>query len=160
MARYFGSGEQTLAATADTAISLETNASTAQRSWIYEVNMANVGTPADLVSIYLIGKISASNSAGTAVTPTKLDEADRVAQIILLSNMTAEPTYTNTVEALNTPANGDLLRVGLNHRGTYRWVAPPGGELVAPAVDNDGIGGKSDHASATTDFMIGFHWYE
>jgi hypothetical protein len=159
MARYYGSGEQTLTSTADSALSLTSNTGTVQRNWVYEISMANVGTPADLVSIYLIGKVTAGG-AGSTVTATLLDEADRAAQAILLSNLTAEPTYQNTIVALSTPAQGDLLRVGLNHRGTYRWVAPPGGEFVCPAVSGDGIGGKSNHASATTDYMIGVNWNE
>lgn len=159
--RYFASGEQSLTGTTtpDSAISLVANASTVQRNWVYEINMANVGTPADLVSIYLIGKVTAGGS-GTTVTATLLDEADRAAQAVVLSNLTTEPTYQNTTVALSTPAQGDLLRVGLNHRGTYRWVAPPGGEFVCPAVAGDGIGGKSNHTSATTDYMIGVHWNE
>jgi len=38
--------------------------------------------------------------------------------------------------------------------------SPPGGEFVAPATTTDGLGGKADHASAETDYMIGFHWVE
>ena len=157
-ARYFASGEQTLVATADSAISLVSNTSV-QRNWVYEINLANNGTPADLVSIYLIGKVTAGGS-GTSVVGSLLDEADQAAQALVLSNLTSEPTYQNTIVALSTPAVGDLLRIGLNHRGTYRWVAPPGGEFVTPAVAGDGIGGKADHASAVTNYMIGCHWNE
>jgi hypothetical protein len=161
MARYFASGQQTLTSVADSAVTVSSNTATVQRNWIYEINMGNVGTPADLVSIYLIGKITANNSANaTAVTPTLLDEADRAAQAQAFSNHTGEPTYQAGTVALNIPTQGDLLRVPLNHRATYRWVAPPGGEFVCPAVTGDGVGGKSGHASATTDYMIGMHWIE
>jgi len=155
------SGEQTLILIADSALTVTSNSATVQRNWIYELTMGNVGTPADLVSIYLFGKVTAENSANmTIITATKLDEADRVPQALVGSNHTGEPTYTNTVVSLATPTNGDLLRIPLNHRATYRWVAPPGGSLVTPAVSGDGIGGKSDHASAVTDYMMGAHWEE
>ena len=160
MARYYASGENTLAAAADSAVSLTSNTATVQRNWVYEITLGNVGAPADLVSVYLIGKVTASGDTATAVTPTLLDEADRAAQARVLSNHSTEPTYQNTGTVLTTPAQGDLLRVPLNHRATYRWVAPPGGEFVCPAVSGDGIAGKTDHASATTDYMVGCHWYE
>ena len=160
-ARYFMSGQQTLASVADTALTVTSNSATVQRNRIYELNMGNVGTPADLVSIYLIGKVTTENSGNmTILVATNVDEEDRAPQALVGSNHTGEPTYVAGTVALNIPTNGDLLRVPLNHRATYRWVAPPGGELVTPKVQGDGIGGKSDHASATTDYMIGAHWIE
>jgi len=158
MADYFASGEQTLTSTADSALAVYSGTA-GNRTKVYEINFGNVGTPADLTSIYLFGQIT-SSGAGTSVTSSKVDPADGTGASLALSNLTTEPTYTNTIVALNTPAAGDLLRVPLNHRGTYRWVAPPGGELVAPATSLNGIAGKSDHASAVTDYMVGFHWRE
>ena len=161
--RYHQDGFNTLTSTADSAATLTVNASTAHRIWLYEINMGNVGTPADLTSMYLIGQTTdAGNSAG-AITPTLLsDAAGQAARSVFHSNLTTEPTYVNTstTSGLAVVADGDLLRVPLNHRATYRWVAPPGGEFVAPATTTDGFGGKADHASAGTDYMIGFHWIE
>ena len=163
--RFHGDGFQTLVASAtapDSAISLTVNASTIHRIWLYEINMGNVGTPADLVSIYYIGQVTA-DGAGTALVPTMIEDgADQATKSVSLSNHTTEPTYVASIAGtgVTTPADGDLLRVPLNHRATYRWVAPPGGEFVAPATSGRGWAGVAAHGSATTDYMIGFHWVE
>ena len=164
-ARFHADGFQTLIASLtapDSALSVTVHATVAHRIWLYEITMGNVGTPADLVSVYYIGQVTAPGTA-TAVTPTNTaDNADQAARSVAGSNHTVEPTYVATIEGtgLRTPADGDLLRVPLNHRGTYRWVAPPGGEFVAPATTTDGFAGAADHASAVTDYMIGMHWVE
>ena len=157
MARYSASGTQTLQTTDDastdaTALTIAAQ-STAHRNWIYEINFANLGTPADQVSIYTVARITAATTtaAGTTVTPSLVDLADRAAQSKVLENLTTEPTYT---------ANQELLEIPLNHRATFRWVAAPGGELVTPATNNAGVGMKSIHASATTDFRMGAFWIE
>ena len=161
--KFHQDGFNTLTSTADSAASLTVNASTAHRIWLYEINMGNVGTPADLTSMYLIGQTTDAGQSGGAITSTLLsDAAGQAARSVFHSNLTTEPTYVNTstTQGLAVVADGDLLRVPLNHRATYRWVAPPGGEFVAPATTTDGFGGKADHASAGTDYMIGFHWIE
>jgi len=55
------------------------------------------------------------------------------------SNHTVEPTYT---------AGAFLLTVDLNQRATFRWVAPPGGELVTPATNANGAGVLNSVATA------------
>ena len=124
--------------------------------------MANVGTPADLVSVYYMGQVTAPGTATTVTATQQEDGADVVSRSVLNVNHTTEPTYVATIEGtgLRTPADGDIMRVVLNHRATYRWVAPPGGEKVAPATTTDGFALAADHASATTDYMIGVDWIE
>ena len=145
-ARYSASGIQTLQATDDastdaTALTIAAQ-STAHRNWIYEIWFGNI-----------VSRITAATTtaAGTTVTPTDLDMADRASQSKCLENLTTEPTYT---------ANEELLEVPLNHRATFRWVAAPGGEIVTPATNNFGAGFKCIHASATTDFRMGAMWLE
>ena len=157
MARYSASGTQTLQATDDdstdaTALTIAAQ-STAHRNWIYDINFGNIGSPADLVSVYTLARITAATTtaAGTTVTPTLLDLADRASQSKCLENLTTEPTYT---------ANQELLEIPLNHRALFRWVASPDGELITPATNNAGIGFKAIHASATTDFRMGAMWRE
>ncbi len=162
MARYFASGEQQLIASltaADTALTVTSNASTPNRGWVYEINFGNIGSPADLTSLYLVGRVTTTGT-GTARTPTKLDPADRAAQSVATEDHSSEPVYQNTQNALDDFREGDLLRVALNHRGTMRWVAPPDGELVYPATANNGVGIKASHASATTYYFGAFHWRE
>ena len=166
--RFHGDGFQTLIADAtepDSAISLTVNASTIHRIWLYEINMGNVGTPADLVSIYYIGQVTGPGASAGAIASTPIEDGvanSRASISVLHSNLTTEPAYVATIAStgVTTPANGDLLRVALNHRAAYRWVAPPGGEFVAPAITTDGFAGVAAHGSATTDYMIGFHWVE
>ena len=157
MARYTASGTQTLQTTDDastdaTALTIAAQ-STAHRNSIYEIWFGNIGAPADLVSVYTVSRITAATTtaAGTTVTPSLIDLADRASQSKALENCTTEPTYT---------ANQELLEIPLNHRATFRWVAAPGGELVTPATNNAGVGFKAIHASATTDFRMGAMWEE
>jgi len=163
-ATYHGDGFQTLIAgltTPDSAISVVVNASTAHRMWLYEINMGNM-TPADSLSVYYIGQVTADGAGTTLPVTMNEDGADQPSRSVALFNHTTEPTYVATIEGtgLRTPADGDLLRVPLNHRGTYTWKAPPGGEKVAPATSGSGWAGVADHASAVTDYMIGFDWRE
>ena len=152
MARYSASGSQTLQSSGSgdaTALSFAAQ-STAHRCVVYEMWFGNFGAPADQVTVYTIGRIT-TDGTGSAVTPSPLDAADRASKCTCLENHTAEPTYTS---------GGELLEMPLNHRATFRWVAAPGGEFVTPATDNNGIGMKAIHASATTDFRMGAMWEE
>ena len=157
MARYSASGTQTLQPTDDdstdaTALTVAAQ-STAHQNRIYEIWFGNIGAPADLVSVYTVSRITAATTtaAGTTVTPSLIDLADRASQSKALENCTTEPTYT---------ANQELLEIPLNHRATFRWVAAPGGDLITPATNNSGIGAKALHASATTEWRVGCHWIE
>ena len=154
MARYSASGSQNLPAstTPITALTIASQ-STVHRNIIYDIVIANVGAPADLVTLHTIARITAASTeaAGSTVTPTALDIADRAAQSKVLENCGTEPTYT---------ANQELLEVPLNHRATFRWVAAPGGEIITPATDKFGIGAKAIHASALTEWRVGCMWEE
>ena len=149
-ARYTASGSQTLAATLDTTIHVASNGTTAHRTWIYDFQIGDVGTPADNVVVYTAQRMTAVGTH-TDVTPTLVDLADRAAQADVGENHTAEPTYT---------ASEEVWEMGLNTRAAYRWVAPPGGEFVTPATTGDGIGWGGVHASATTDNRITVAWVE
>ncbi len=149
MARYSASGSQTLTTSAVTALSLAAQ-STAHRNMVYEMWFGNIGAPADLVTVHTVQRVTTDGS-GTGVTPTALDAADRASQCTCLENHTSEPTYTSNTQVLEIP---------LNHRATFRWVAAPGGEIITPATDNNGIGFTALHASATTDWRVGCMWEE
>jgi hypothetical protein len=151
MAKYSASGSQTLTTSATTCLGITSNTSTVQRNWVYELVFGNIGTPADHLSVWVVQRTTAPGTAGTAITPTKLDLADRAAQAVAGENHSSEPTYTSAQEVMEVP---------LNHRATYRWVAKDGSEIVCPATSGDGIGIHSLHASATTDFRAGAWWEE
>ena len=153
MARYSASGSQALQSSASgdaTALSFCAQ-STAHRNIVYELWMGNEGAPADLVTVYHVARITTDGATSDTVTPTPLDPADRASQCTCFENHTTEPAYTS---------GGELLEIPLNHRATFRWVAAPGGELITPAVDNNGLGLKAIHASAGTIFRMGAMWEE
>ena len=152
MARYSASGSQNLPASSTpiTALTIASQ-STVHRNIIYDIVIANVGSPADLVTLHTIQRITAVGTAGSAVTPSLLDIADRASQSAVGENHSSEPTYTSATE---------LLEIPLNHRATFRWVAAPGGEIITPATNNAGIGAKAAHASASTEWRVGCMWEE
>ena len=151
MARYSASGSQNLSSSLITALTIAAQ-STAHRNEVYDITIGNVGAPADLVTLHTIQRISNPNASNcTAVTPSLLDLADRASQSAAGENHSSEPTYTSATELLELP---------LNHRALFRWAAAPDGYIVTPATNNSGIGAKALHASATTEWRVGFMWEE
>ena len=148
--RYGAFGNNTLAAAADTALTVASNAAIVSRNYIYEYIVGDEGTPADNVVLYTVQRCTALGT-NTLVTASKLDEADKVAGALCGENHTVEPTYT---------AAEELAEFALNTRATFRWVAAPGGELVSEAVAASGIGWATLHASATTDYGVQAYWME
>jgi hypothetical protein len=88
---------------------------------------------------------------GTAGAAAPLDNQDLAASVVETCNHTAEPTVT---------ADTELLEVPVNQRSTYRWVAVPGGELVVPAVDTDGIGARTKSSAYTGTVISNVHFWE
>jgi len=148
--RYAAFGNQNLAATSITALTLASNATVAHRNYLHEYIIADEGTPADNVVLHTLQRCSALGT-NTLVTATKLDPADRVAQALCGENHTAEPTYT---------AAEELAEFALNTRATFRWVAAPGSEIVTPATAANGVGWAALHASATTAWGVQALWAE
>jgi hypothetical protein len=109
------------------------------RGRVYDYMVASVTTPADNVFDHQLMRTSTAGT-GAAVTPSPLDVADTASIFDATDTYTIDPTI-----------GVELLRVPLNHRATYRWVAAPGGELIWPATASNGIlGGLA--AASTTDF--------
>lgn len=150
-AKYWANGEQNLASSIAAAFAITSNASTANRFWIGEVYFGNEDTPADLAGTYIFQRVTTAGTAGASVTAGKNDLADRVAQCVTGENYGTDPTLV---------ANEIVLEVPLNHRGTYRWVAPPASEPVGPAVAADGFSLASLHATGRTLWRGGCHWTE
>ena len=152
MPGYHAKGDQTLTTTNTTALTVASNATTAQRNYIDEYILSVQLTPSDSQISWTIQRCTALGT-NTAVTPAGADDGgDRAAQALIGKNHTAEPTYTANafiVEAMN-----------LNARATYRWVAPPGGSIVTPATAANGLGWMALHASRTEDVGVQSHWVE
>ena len=150
--RFAGYGENTTVAEGgvqDTTIILEGVAVT--RGKIYEILIA-CETAIDAMMRHTVRRFDTAEGSGTGFTPIKLDPDGPAAQMTCIADLTVEPTYI---------ADAFLIRVPVNARATFRWVAAPGGELLVPAAINEGIGVYSqDIAAATPDVATTIHWEE
>ena len=127
-----------------------TGATTLRKAWVYDVTFGTDGTPADNTVTY---KIDRQTSTGTrsAATPAPLDSADAAALITAGVNTTIEPTVTSATQ---------LLEIATNQRATYRWVAAPGGELVVPATNVAGLGGRAKSPAYASTAVATVHLWE
>jgi hypothetical protein len=124
--RYGFSGSITSAATKTI---WGVTATGAVRPMIYDILIGSNATPADNSSEWQLLRYTAAGTS-TVVTPEKVDSGDPAATATCGKNHTVEPTY-GTVP---------LLDIALNQRATFRWVAAPGSEFVAPATAANGFG--------------------
>jgi hypothetical protein len=125
------------------------------RATIYDFSVGTEGTPADTSYVFTIQRTTAAGTGGAAVTPVVLDPGDPAATATSVSGSTAitvEPTYT-----ANAFGFGPM---GINQRATYRWVAAPGGELIAPSTAAAGWGGLAKSASGTAQADAIFFYVE
>lgn len=131
----------TLARTASAAASLGNyNAASSgpRRNKTYDVVIGSEASPADNAFLYLLQRCTTAGTS-TAVTPSPIDPADAASGMTAGQNDTVEPTYT---------AGLVMLRLPLNQRATFRWVAGQGGELVVPATASNGLGFQTPTSSA------------
>lgn len=127
-----------------------TGATTLRKAWIYDVTFGADGTPADNQVTYKIDR-QTSTGTRTAAVPAPIDSSDAAALITAGVNTTIEPTVTAATQ---------LLEIGTNERATYRWVAAPGSELVVPATNVAGLGGRSKSSAYTGTVITSFLFYE
>lgn len=146
--RYTAADDQNLASSADTVLAL-TSATTVKPK-IYELIVGVSATPADNVMVFNMARFSADGTAD-ALDEEPLDPDDPPALAAATGNHSVEPTYTSDTTLLNFP---------LNHRATFRWIAPPRGELILPATSGNGAGVKSSHASETGLYNAQIFWEE
>lgn len=104
-------------------------ATAAVRPSIYDIIISSNATPADNSSEWYVLRFTAAGTS-TAVTPEKVDSGDPAATSVCGKNHSVEPTY----------ATVPLLDIAHNQRATFRWVAAPGSELVAPSTAANGLG--------------------
>jgi hypothetical protein len=115
-------------------------AATTVRPRLYDLIIGSAATPADQAANFLVGRTNAVGTAGASPTPAPLDPADPASLATAGITHSVEPTYSGV----------NLLDIPMNQRATFRWVASPGSELVAPATANNGIGLKLLTATATS----------
>ncbi len=118
------------------------------RPKVNEVLVGSGATPADNAAVYHLQRYTAVGTL-TGVTPRPLDPADPAALASAGENHTVEPTYT---------ADLIMLVIPLNQRGTFRWVAAPGYQIILPAMANNGVGMRvvSTTAAVLVTAMIHF----
>lgn len=127
-----------------------TGATTLRKAWIFDVTFGCDGTPADNSVTHKIDR-QTSTGTRTAATPAPIDAGDAAALITAGVNTTIEPTVT---------ASTQLLEIATNQRATYRWVASPGSELVVPATNVAGLGGRSKSPAYTGTAMGSLLFFE
>ena len=122
------------------------------RPMLYDLLIGSGVTPADLATIFHLERFTAVGTEGSGFTPEPLDPDDPASLADYgVGVFAAEPTYT---------AGAVLLKVPLNQRATFRWVAAPGGELVVPATAANGIGLTPIASGYSADVAATLHWEE
>ncbi|KKM94630.1 hypothetical protein LCGC14_1196440 [marine sediment metagenome] len=148
--RYAGFGAvATTTGTPETLLNLIS--ATTIRPHLYDIILGSDATADQAYSIE-VERTTAVGTEGSGFTPTLLDPDSPVSlSDVGVGTYASEPTYT---------ASSTLLGFGLNQRGTFRWVAAPGGELIAPATANAGLGIKAESSTANFNVDVTFHWEE
>lgn len=122
------------------------------RPRVFDVIIGCNATPADQSAQYAVTRFTAAGTtAASAPTPTALDPGDTAAVSTAGWTHSAEPTYAAT--------GSNLLLIDLNQRATFRYVASPGMELIAPATAANGLGARlvASTAALISDFSIYFY---
>ena len=150
MARYHGKSGPVAVGTDKTLLSLISAATIRPR--LYDLLIGSVATPADAATRFAGMRMTALGTEGSGFTPTALDPADGASRADCGQGVFGgEPTIT---------ANSELLELSMNQRATVRWVAAPGGEIVAPASANNGLVIRSLSSTVTTAHEVSMHWIE
>jgi hypothetical protein len=123
------------------------------RPEIYDLVIGSEATPGDQAC-----KVDVARSTGqgttpvAAIGPNALDPSYPTS--LAIANMGAwgvEPAYT---------ANSTLLRIDVNQRATFRWVAAPESGLIVPATQQNGLGIRSIASTAAYAMDVTALWME
>ena len=147
MPRYFVTDTTALDSTADSALQVMSNASTAHRGHVYEIHVS-FGTPADLISPFTFAR---STDAGTGDSPTvePFDSYDVVNRAVAKGNLSAEPTTGDT-----------LFELDVYHRLNLIYKTPVDRPFIWPATTSNGFIGKASHSSSTNAYRVSMVWEE
>lgn len=136
--KYSGHGE---AAVGTNKTVLTMISTTTIRPKLYHLIVSSSATPTDQVTSFRTGRFTAVGTEGSGYTPEPLDPNDPASAADFgVGTFSVEPTYTGSAE---------LLQFDLNLRSSFQWIAVPGGELVAPATANNGLGTYSTSSGGT-----------
>lgn len=130
------------------------SSATSTRPKIYDVVIGSNATPADQATQFDFLRLTAAGTS-TATSGNALDPGDPASLLAVATGTqtayTAEPTYT---------ASSTLLRMTLNQRATFRWVAAPMSELIVPNTASNGIGLRSIASTGTPTYDATVLWEE
>lgn len=140
MARFGAIGNKG-SASVQGVLNLNCAAANMRRFKLYDVTFGSNATPGDNVFNHIIQRIATAGTGSTAKGVVSLDPADSVTGLTATDTITVDATLTT---------NAILKNVALNQRATYRWVAAPYGEILVPAVANNGVMLGLSAASTTT----------
>lgn len=116
-------------------------ASSPRRARLLWVELGNASSPADNAFIFIFQACTTAGT-GSAKTPMMLDAGDTLASTIVCKDtVTADPTLTAGSFAVNW---------AVNQRGSVRFVAAPGAEIVVPSTASNGYIFGVSAASTTT----------
>lgn len=123
------------------------------RPRIFDAIFGSNATPGDTSAQHAITRFTAAGTtAASPPTPTALDPGDTASVSTAGWTHSAEPTYAAT--------GSNLFLIDLNQRATFRYVASPGYELVAPATAANGLGARMVAATASLIFDYSIYFYE
>jgi hypothetical protein len=126
-------------------------ATAAVRPTIYDFSVGTSGTPADNSTQWEVIRMSGTVGTSTATTPNPLDSGDPASTATAAQNYTAEQ---------GTPGVIVFGPLDLNMRATYRWVAAPGGELIAPPTAANSLNIRSLSSAYTGVSDSHCHYFE
>lgn len=127
MAKYSVKMQRTLSTTLGVG-ELIVAATNMRRVKLYDALFGSEAAPGDAAVQWQFQRGTATGT-GTAVTPRQVDPSEGAITPSLTAkeNMTVQGTLTAGEFPLTLP---------VNQRASFRWVAPPDGEIVIPATAN------------------------
>ena len=127
--------------------------SAAIRPKLYDLMIGSDATPGDQAGEFVVNRSTTTGTGGSAITPEPLDPLTVAATAAATGGTyaTAQPTDTSASE---------LLMIALNQRATFRWVAAPGGELIATATAANGLFLRSVGHTGTPNINASMHHEE
>ncbi len=149
--RYMATGnEPNVTGTHQTALAVEGAATS--RGRIYEFDLSAAAAPADEVLLWVVQRLSALGTPGSAVTPGTLDSDGPAALLSAAEGQySPEPTYV---------ADQEYFENSINQRATFRFAVAPGGEILVPASATGGVGFGASGAVYTGAIDVTAHWDE
>lgn len=125
---------------------------TTKRAFIYDIIVGAEGTMQDEVGTYALERFTVAPT-DTTVTPRELDPDIGLSS--LHSDCGENGGTTGTITA-----NTEILNIGVHFRAAFRWVAIPGGEIIAGLTSGNGIVMRAKAPTTTPDTHCTIHFWE